>query len=506
MPPSNLPLEHAVPHDRLASARDIVEAARALYASDSAALEGLDRLARRIDEPLRVAIVGSVKAGKSTLLNGLLGERIAPTDARECTRIVTWYRYGNAPSVRGALIDGNTKTIPARRQSHRLELDLGGLTADDFERLDVTWPAPGIRDITLIDTPGTESVSHEVSHQTQDFLTPEHGATGADAVIYLLRSLHESDVQYLQELNARTRYGHARMGTIAVLSRADEVGSSRLTAMISINEVVDRLRNHSGLSAMCEAIVPVSGLMGMGATSLREADFIVFRDLAAHDPKETEHLLLSAEHFIASKELWLPSEQTRIDLVDRFGMYGIRIAFAAIRGGITDAGALASELTRRSGLDELRRLIDVHFAQRQSELKAHSIVLAVSRLLRAHPCPGSADLLVQTDEHLTRADAFTEMQVVGRIAGRGYALPAPALAELERVLGGHGTADHVRLGLADTAELTDVRDAAVAHLRRWRAYAADPLLDRATHRACKAAERSCEAIVERWVLRTALAG
>ena len=38
----------------------------------------------RLHGPLRLAIAGKVKAGKSTLLNALLGEEIAPTDAGEC--------------------------------------------------------------------------------------------------------------------------------------------------------------------------------------------------------------------------------------------------------------------------------------------------------------------------------------------------------------------------------------------------------------------------------------
>jgi predicted GTPase len=49
-------------------------------------------LRERLAGPLRVAIAGKVKAGKSTLLNALVGEKVAPTDAGECTRIVTWYR------------------------------------------------------------------------------------------------------------------------------------------------------------------------------------------------------------------------------------------------------------------------------------------------------------------------------------------------------------------------------------------------------------------------------
>ena len=54
---------------------------------------------QRLTGPLRVAIAGKIKAGKSTLLNALVGEELAPTDAGECTRIVTWYRRGDQPQV-----------------------------------------------------------------------------------------------------------------------------------------------------------------------------------------------------------------------------------------------------------------------------------------------------------------------------------------------------------------------------------------------------------------------
>ena len=65
---------------------------RAMLAEATQAYEGtpdhapLRAMARRLDEPLRVAIVGRVKAGKSTLLNALVGERLAATDAGEIGR------------------------------------------------------------------------------------------------------------------------------------------------------------------------------------------------------------------------------------------------------------------------------------------------------------------------------------------------------------------------------------------------------------------------------------
>lgn len=482
--------------DTVESARALVVAARERYQHDARALAELDELLKRLDQPLRVALVGSVKAGKSTLLNGLLGERLAPTDSRESTRVVTWYHYGKTPTVRARLTNGSTVSLPTKRQQERHELDLQGLDPQDLERLDVTWPAPGIQGITLIDTPGISSISQDVSNETNRFLLPEQGAAGADAVVYLLRSLHESDIRYLQALDARTRHGSAAIGSVAVLSRADELGSGRLTAVLSINQAVERLRNHPDLQGVCETIVPVAGLMGMGSTTLRQSDFTVLRELAARAPEDTNRLLVSAELFITSKGKGLPSERARIDLVDRFGMYGIRIALAVIRGGINDASDLSAELMRRSGLDELRRVIDVHFKQRQAELKAHSIVFALHRLLRQRPVAGAEDLLVLADEHMSKTHTFTEMQLLGRIAGGQIQLSTPLVAELERLVGGQGADIRVRLGLEhEDPDTEDSMTSAVEHLARWRALLEDPLLDRVTLQACRIAERSCENIV-----------
>lgn len=485
-------------NDPLGSARDLLDLARELYRAVPEVATTLDELHERLDQPLRVALVGSVKAGKSTLLNGLLGERIAPTDSRECTRILTWYHYGSIPSVRGHLTDDSTIAVPTRRQDDRLELDLEGLTPEEFNRLDVTWPAPGVKDITLIDTPGIASISQDVASQTDQFLLPEQGAAGADAVIYLLRSLHESDIRFLHSLNEHTRHGNSAIGAIAVLSRADEIASGRLTAMLSINEAVDKLRQHPRLEGLCETVVPVAGLLGVGATTLRQADFTVLKKLSLLDSEQTRTWLLSAERFITAKDQQLPSERTRIDLVDRFGIYGIRLALAVLRGGIDDADDLATELLRRSGLEELRRVIDVHFTQRQAELKAHSITYALHKLLRNHPRPGSTELLVKADEHMSATHTFVEMQLVGRIASGQLQLSAEQVLELERLIGGRGSSAQMRLGFYDSdATDEELLRAGVEHLARWRKLSENPLLDHKTHTACRVAEKSCEAVIAR---------
>ncbi|HUH53465.1 MAG TPA: dynamin family protein [Microbacteriaceae bacterium] len=480
----------------LTNVKALVASAKKLYSNDVAMLKRLNDLEVRLEEPLRIALVGSLKAGKSTLLNGLLGERVAPTDSRECTKIVTWYHQGNIPTITGTLQDDKRINLPAKRQDDRLELELSAIHSTQYKRIDVTWPAPGIEGVTLIDTPGIASISQDLSHQTDDFLLPDGGASGADAVVYLLRSLHESDIKYMRALHEHTKHGNASIASIAVLSRADELASGRLTAMLSINETVEKLRNHPELKQVCETIVPVAGLLGMGAMTLRQSEFSIFRKLAEIDPEETHKLLMTAERFITAKGESLPTEQTRINLVDRFGMYGIRLALASIRGGIRDSEELSLELIRRSGLEELRRIIDVHFKQRQSALKAHSVMLALHKLLRSNKTAGAEEILLSVDEEMNATHTFDEMRLLGQINGRQLSLSAADITRLEYLIGGRGLDQATRLGCAGSrASREELLETAVKELKYWRDFEANPLLDTQTWRASKTATKSCEILI-----------
>ena len=108
----------------------------------------------RLDEPLRVAIAGKVKAGKSTLLNALVGEELAPTGAGECTRIVTWYRDGITYRATLEPRHGDARQVPFTRDGGAITIDLGGTDAGDVNRLVIEWPSSSLRQMTLIDTPG----------------------------------------------------------------------------------------------------------------------------------------------------------------------------------------------------------------------------------------------------------------------------------------------------------------------------------------------------------------
>ena len=124
----------------------------------------------------------SVKAGKSTLLNALVGEELAPTDAGECTRIVTWYRDGHTSRVDAAPAQRRrTRQATFARADGALLVDLGNEAADEVERIDVQWPSKRLAGMTLIDTPGLGSANEGGSAPTRGSSPSTTTATTARA-------------------------------------------------------------------------------------------------------------------------------------------------------------------------------------------------------------------------------------------------------------------------------------------------------------------------------------
>ncbi|MET0714650.1 MAG: dynamin family protein [Mycetocola sp.] len=465
----------------------------AAYADDPIGLDVLEAYARRLDEPLRVAIVGMVKAGKSTLLNAIIGEEIAPTDTAECTRIVTWYRYADTPRVTLHPVDGEPHDLPIRRVDGRLLLDIGDARAEDVDRLVVEWPSKSLRNITLIDTPGIASLSEDVSARSIRFLTPEDAPSEADAIVYLLRHMHAADLNFLESFRDTTAGRSGTINALAVLSRADEVGAGRIDSLLSARTIAERYRNDDRMRALTLGVVPVAGLLAQSARSLRETEYSALVELAQLDRTDRERLFVSVDRFVRAEEPARVSPEVRMALLDRFGLFGVRLATALLRGGIPDSTVLSRELARRSGLDELLRLIAAQFHARASLLKARAALVAVDTLLRERPRPGTEELSASIERIQSSAHEFREMRMLATARTTGLALSAELTAEAERIVGGSGLDLPHRLGMPDSASADELRGAALEHLHRWRSLAENPLTNSVAGEACRVVVRSCEA-------------
>jgi hypothetical protein len=486
-----------------AAVRGVLRRAVRVYAADPDVAADLRAQLDRLDEPLRVAIAGKVKAGKSTLLNGLVGELIAPTDAGECTKVVTWYRNGPTPKVVSYPDVGEPRPLPVRRDQGALSVDLRGVPAERLRRLVVDWPSQSLRGVTLIDTPGIGSMSTQASGRTLAMLTPDDDSPAeADAVIYLMRHLHATDAEFLESFRDQGVARASSVNTIAVISRADEVGGGRIDAMLSARRISRRYRAEPALRGLCQTVIPVAGLLAATGRTLRQAEFDTLAALAAAAREDMDAVLLSTGRFLRSDRVAVLaglSYERRKELLERFGIFGLRLAMMYIRQGRDSSPALAAELVRSSGLHELHDVLSVQFTQRRDLLKARSGLLALERVLNARVRAGDpaqvAELAAEVERIGSGAHEFVELRLLSALRCGEVALPEEETESAQRLLGGQGVAPAQRLALPQDASDDAVRSTALAELDRWRRRAEDPFADRPAVRAYRAVTRTCEGLV-----------
>jgi replication fork clamp-binding protein CrfC len=462
----------------------------------------LDRIGGRLNQPIRIALAGTLKAGKSTLVNALVGEDIAPTDATEATRIVTWFRHGPTPKVTANHRGGRRSNVPIGRDPNdrALTFDFASLDPTDVVDLDVEWPAAELINSTIIDTPGTSSLSRDVSQRTLRLLVPEDGVPRVDAVVFLLRTLNAADIALLKQIGELVGGSSGALGVIGVASRADEIGAGRIDAMLSAKDVAKRFTSEMDKTGICQAVVPVSGLLALTARTLRQSEFVALEKLAGVDAAELTKAMLSVDRFVRDDSSLPVDAATRAALLARFGMFGIRISIAVLRAGVSDSVALADELLERSGLVALRDVIDQQFAQRSDLLKAHTALVSLRRFVEHNPIYATPYIIADIDPLLADTHAFEELRLLSQLRSRATTLNDDEMASLRRIIGGSGTDAASRLGLQPDAPYDGPR-AAFAAAQRWRRRADHPLNDPFTTRACRAAVRSAEALVAEYAAR-----
>lgn len=151
-----------------------------------------------------------MKAGKSTLINSLIGRELAISDVEEATATKNWIAYGTGTQMDQFLVhwkDGRTEPFPLNRVS-----DWTGKTPDALARVRQTdhlrfySDHESLKRVHIVDTPGTGSAveEHEVA---REFLNPDaitesmSAGARADAIVYVVPPVgRESDMETLQIL------------------------------------------------------------------------------------------------------------------------------------------------------------------------------------------------------------------------------------------------------------------------------------------------------------------
>jgi len=423
----------------------------------------LAKLIAALREPLRVAFAGRVSMGKSTLVNALLQAPVAPSGDGETTRVVNRFEGGDFERVELILRDDS------RRQAF---LTPAGVLPpaypvpnEQIREVRVLLPyAPILNRITLVDTPGLESLNEAVSNRTSESLFSRDSRAAiadADALVYMMGTGTTGDEAAVAAFNELTAPDLCALNAVGVLNCKSEHPVSAYAGMAR------RLREDSAFRYRLADVIPVACLLAYASASamLTEGDTASLRTLAGY---EGEDLFADVDSYLA--EPCDVDRQQRRKLLDMLGFSGLRTALDTVRSTAEPIEDLNAVLLEKSGLPRLLHVINGTFADCADQIKAGQTLAAVTRLsYQAERASGQrARIMIGALRGEPDMHGIEELWALQQCSQPDLELPEWVMTELARVAA-HQTA-RSKTGLPDGARAQDVLEVARAGASRAHAY------------------------------------
>lgn len=200
----------------------------------------LKSLQEELKAPCVLAVAGKVKAGKSFLVNALLGVDIAMTGTTETTATVNIFKKGTPPSKEKPILcvylDGHKEWVSKEFLDSLQGTSKAALekTAQIDKLIMYINDNPLLDYVTLVDTPGIgaevgeDGDSHQIQTDAYFNLRERHQqdtinlSNTADAIIYLFNTVPtETDKNFLASLY-NGGHGITSLNGIGVLSKVDK--------------------------------------------------------------------------------------------------------------------------------------------------------------------------------------------------------------------------------------------------------------------------------------------
>jgi hypothetical protein len=511
------------------------------YGLEPSLREEIETAKSQLGDPVRLAVAGFIKCGKSTLLNALLGRDIAATGMLETTFKVYELRFGRPEGIRVVRGDRFGHAAVEHHDLARLaEFSVRDDTHLDqlrgVSRIVVRLDEPSLQRLTLIDTPGLGSVYGEDSaeaervllgkvdeatvdvirragHTVDDIHRMSADETArADAMFYVLkRGLAQYDSAILRSfLSGDEMHGATNpLRTVGVLNQCDLDWSPENAEDAGIHPLdydplqqvgkpaIDHfLRRDGQVSRLFHTVLPTAGLVAVGAQCLDEERYGDLEELARVPPESVIRQLASNDRFrteeLAGSSIGAPG---RARLANELGLWGVLLAYRYVRDGCSLA-EVRKHLEHDSGVEALRQLVDEHFA-RHSYLMKLSSALANLRQQAAvfrnslprpvgQPDRERLDHLFQSLDRIEQSETgFAEIEVRRAHHAGELRFSPEDVRRMIRLTGANGRSCAERLDrpAALPAALTDLDEAAVREITYWRARRDDPRYDAATRRA-----------------------
>lgn len=195
----------------------------------------------RLARPLTIAIMGEFSAGKSTFVNALLGEAVAPMGVLPTTNTINVFRRGTGRGARVHYRDGSISTVTAEQLDPYLR-NLDDKEADRIRHLEIDRVGERMGDAAVVDTPGLNALDEYHERVARAFIEQ------ADAVVWIF-SATQGGTATEAGILAELREGGRKV--LGILNKVDTLDSEA-----EQEELTDYLREQLG--AVLVEVMPLS--------------------------------------------------------------------------------------------------------------------------------------------------------------------------------------------------------------------------------------------------------
>lgn len=197
----------------------------------------VDELLATLEDLFTIVIVGEFNAGKSTIINALFGERLRVEGPVPVDDVISVLRHGVAP-------EGRAGAPPQKRVSDYV--------VEQF------YPVEFLRNITLVDTPGTNSIVQRHQEITEDYIPR------ADLVLFVTsidRPLSESErrfLEYIREWGKKVVFVLNKIDTKTESEIAEVVAylTTNVRAVLGFDPIVHPVAAKLALDSKLGAVPP----------------------------------------------------------------------------------------------------------------------------------------------------------------------------------------------------------------------------------------------------------
>jgi tetratricopeptide (TPR) repeat protein/GTP-binding protein EngB required for normal cell division len=204
------------------------------------------RATEAYDRPLLVAVMGEFNAGKSSFVNALCGEEIAPVGVTPTTATINILRHG-PKGGRAIYNDGQARELDGASVAPFLR-GLGADEAAAIRVVEIFHPLEVLRRVEVVDTPGLNSLRPEHESVARDFLVD------ADAIVWLFAVGQAAKATEKQALGLAQAAGKRVLGVLNKIDRASDEEVAQVSAHVG-----------QSLGDLVEGIIPISARRALEA-------------------------------------------------------------------------------------------------------------------------------------------------------------------------------------------------------------------------------------------------